>query len=170
MQEQGTRDKKPSACCLRKRENNSFFLNQENKSRYYKNLVGQRIHYLSEVCNDTLRTKALHAAVGAMLRVFGENQRRYIMPFFLFVFGFCASIFGMFEESFGFLPLFVGMAIAMGYDGMVGAATVAVGVGMGYSAAIMNFFTVILAQKCAELPLLSGWPFRLIYSDRKSVV
>lgn len=111
-----------------------------------------------------LRTKALHAAVGAMLRAFGESQRRYIMPFFLFVFGFCASIFGMFEESFGFLPLFVGMAIAMGYDGMVGAATVAVGVGMGYSAAIMNPFTVILAQKCAELPLLSGWPFRLVLS------
>ena len=33
-----------------------------------------------------------------------------------------------------------------------------------YSAAIMNPFIVILAQKCAELPLLSGWPFRLVLS------
>lgn len=111
-----------------------------------------------------LRTGALQAAVGALLRAFGPTQQRYIMPLFLFVFGFAASVFGMFEETYGFLPLFVGMAIAMGYDAIVGAATIAVGIGMGYSAACMNPFTVILAQKFANLPLLSGFWFRIAAS------
>lgn len=107
-----------------------------------------------------LKTGALHSLIGWMMRTF-KGRDKYIFAVFIFVFGAGASVFGMFEETYGFLPLFVGMAIAMGYDAVVGMATVAMGVGMGYTAAVMNPFTVILAQKYADLPLLSGMGFRM---------
>jgi len=108
-----------------------------------------------------LETGALHALIGWLLRLFKEKGK-YILVFFVYLFGLMASIFGMFEETFGFLPLFVGMAIAMGYDAVVGLATVGIAVGMGYTAAAMNPFTVILAQNFAGLPLLSGLGFRIV--------
>lgn len=93
-----------------------------------------------------LRTGALHAAVGSLLRSIKPSAQSWIIPVFIFVFGSAASVFGMFEETYGFLPLFVGMSIALGYDAIVGTAIVAMGVGMGYSAACMNPFTVLLAK------------------------
>jgi len=108
-----------------------------------------------------LETKALNAFIGWLLRLF-KGKDEYILVVFVYVFGMMASIFGMFEETFGFLPLFVGMSIAMGYDAIVGLATVGLAIGIGYTAAVMNPFTVILAQNFAGLPLLSGWQFRLV--------
>ncbi|SMG43215.1 YfcC family protein [Dethiosulfovibrio salsuginis] len=108
-----------------------------------------------------LETKALNAFIGWLLRLF-KDRSDYILVVFVYIFGMSASVFGMFEETFGFLPLFVGMAIAMGYDAIVGLATVGMAVGIGYTAAVMNPFTVILAQNFAGIPLLSGWAFRVV--------
>ncbi len=108
-----------------------------------------------------LETKALNAFIGWLLRLF-KGKSEYILVVFVYVFGMMASVFGMFEETFGFLPLFVGMAIAMGYDAIVGLATVGLAIGIGFTAAVMNPFTVILAQNFSALPLLSGWEFRIV--------
>ncbi|PIE54053.1 MAG: C4-dicarboxylate ABC transporter [Dethiosulfovibrio peptidovorans] len=108
-----------------------------------------------------LETKALNAFIGWLLRLF-DDKSDYILVVFVYVFGMMASVFGMFEETFGFIPLFVGMAIAMGYDAIVGLATVGLAIGIGYTAAVMNPFTVILAQNFSGLPFLSGWQFRIV--------
>ena len=104
---------------------------------------------------------ALNAAIGALLRM-TKGKNTLIMPFFLYMFATAATFFGMFEEAFGFIPIFVGIAIAMGYDAIVGMSVVAMGCGLGFAAAFMNPFTVGVAQKIAELPLFSGLGFRVI--------
>ena len=50
----------------------------------------------------------------------------------------------------------------MGYDAVVGLAIVALGVGLGYSGAVMNPFTVGMAQSIAGLQQLSGAGYRII--------
>lgn len=50
----------------------------------------------------------------------------------------------------------------MGFDKVVGLAIVAVGAGLGYSGAMMNPFTVGVAQGIAGVPPMSGMGFRLI--------
>ena len=104
---------------------------------------------------------ALNSAIGALLRV-AKGKEAYILPIFVYVFATFSTFFGMFEEAFGFIPVFAGLAIALGYDAIVGLSVVAMGCGMGFSAAFMNPFTVGLAQKLAELPLFSGMQFRIV--------
>ncbi len=108
-----------------------------------------------------LQTHALHAFIGLLLRLL-KGKEILMIPVFMYTFALAGSIFGMFEETFGFIPLFVGLAIAMGYDAIVGMSMVSFGVAMGFAAAFINPFTVGLAQKFAELPLLSGFGFRVV--------
>lgn len=108
-----------------------------------------------------LQTHALHAFIGLLLRLL-KGKEILMIPVFMYTFALGGSIFGMFEETFGFIPLFVGLAIAMGYDAIVGMSMVSFGVAMGFAAAFINPFTVGLAQKFAELPLLSGFGFRVV--------
>ena len=104
---------------------------------------------------------ALNAAIGSLLRV-TKGRDTFVLPLFMYLFATASAFFGMFEEAFGFIPIFVGLAIAMGYDAIVGLSVVAMGCGMGFAAAFMNPFTVGVAQKIAELPLFSGLLFRVV--------
>ena len=108
-----------------------------------------------------LETKALHAFIGWLLRLL-KGKELIMIPVVMFVFAVAATTFGMYEESYGFIPLFVGLAIAMGYDALVGLSMVSLAIGVGYAGAFINPFTVSLAQKFAELPLLSGFHFRVV--------
>ncbi|WP_010256002.1 YfcC family protein [Treponema primitia] len=105
---------------------------------------------------------AFHGLIGGLLHVLKGNARLAIIPIFLAVLGLASSTIGVFEEALPFIPIFVGIAIGMGYDALVGLAIVAVGVGMGFSGAAMNPFTVGVAQSIAELPPLSGGLYRVI--------
>ena len=104
---------------------------------------------------------ALNAAIGALLRR-TKGKEAFVLPVFIYLFATCSTFFGMFEEAFGFIPIFVGLAIAMGYDAIVGMSVVAMGCGLGFAAAFMNPLTVGLAQKFAELPLFSGLGLRIV--------
>jgi uncharacterized ion transporter superfamily protein YfcC len=108
-----------------------------------------------------LHSGAIHGLVSGLVKVLKGKARLAIIPIFLAVFGLAASTIGMFEESMPFIPVFVGIAIALGYDAVIGMAIVAVGVGIGYSGAAMNPFTVGVAQGIAELPPLSGAAYRI---------
>lgn len=108
-----------------------------------------------------LSSGALNAAIGSLLRV-TKGKNAFVIPLFMYLFATGSAFFGLFEEAFGFIPVFVGLAIAMGYDAIVGMSVVAMGCGLGFAAAFMNPFTVGLAHKFAELPLFSGLEFRVV--------
>ena len=104
---------------------------------------------------------AFNGLVAALLRLFKGKARVVIIPVFLTIVGIASSTIGLFEEWFPFIPVFTGIAIAMGFDAIVGLAIVALGAGMGYSGAMVNPFTVGVAQGIAEVPPMSGTGYRL---------
>lgn len=108
-----------------------------------------------------IKSGALNAGIGALLRR-TKGYDKFVLVLFTYLFATASAFFGMFEEAFGFLPVFVGLAIAMGYDAIVGMSVIALGCGLGFSAAFMNPFTVGLAQKLCDLPLFSGLAFRVV--------
>lgn len=100
--------------------------------------------------------------ISLMLRKLRGKAKLAMIPIFLVVIGIGSSTIGIAEEMYPFIPLFVSVAIAMGYDAIVGVTMVVVATGIGYSAAAMNPFNVGLAQAIAELQPLSGAWFRIM--------
>ena len=105
---------------------------------------------------------AFNGLVASMLKVLKGSARAVIIPVFITLIGCASSTIGVFEEMFPFIPIFVGISIAMGYDAIVGLAIVALGTGLGYSGAVMNPFTVGMAQSIADIPQMSGAGFRIV--------
>ena len=67
-----------------------------------------------------------------------------------------------YEEIIAFIPIFVAVAIALGYDAMVGVAISVIPVGVGFASATVNPFTIGVAQTIAELPMFSGLGYRIL--------
>ncbi|MCQ1528957.1 YfcC family protein [Lutispora saccharofermentans] len=72
------------------------------------------------------------------------------------------AAFGFAEETIPFIPLGVSMALALGYDRMVGFHIVRTAAWIGFAGAFLNPFSIGVAQSIAELPLFSGLGFRVL--------
>jgi uncharacterized ion transporter superfamily protein YfcC len=77
------------------------------------------------------------------------------------LFSFFGAVFGMSEETIAFIIVMVPLAISMGYDSIVGVSMCFVGAGLGFAGAVLNPFTIGIAQSIAGLPLFSGFEYRL---------
>lgn len=78
----------------------------------------------------------------------------------MLMFSLFGSVFGMSEESIAFVIILVPLAISMGYDSIVGIAMCYLAAHIGFAAAMLNPFTIGIAQGIAGLPLFSGLEFR----------
>lgn len=109
-----------------------------------------------------LETGAINGLIANILRNSKDKTQIMIIPIFITLIGVASSTIGVFEEMLPFIPVFAGICVAMGYDAIVGMSIVALGTAIGYSGAIVNPFTVGMAQSIAGLPLLSGAWYRII--------
>jgi uncharacterized ion transporter superfamily protein YfcC len=106
-------------------------------------------------------TGALQAGLSAAALKMRGKETLFI-PALMILFGLGGSVFGMAEETLAFVPLMIGLAVAMGYDRVVGISISFLGAAAGFAGAFMNPFTIGVAQTIAELPLFSGMTFRII--------
>ncbi len=95
-----------------------------------------------------------------VLRKIGVDN--IVMTLIMFMFSAFGAIFGMSEETIAFIIILVPLAISMGYDSITGVGLVFVAAGLGFAGAILNPFTIGIAQGIAELPLFSGIEYRFI--------
>ena len=95
-----------------------------------------------------------------MLRKIGVDN--IVMTLIMLMFSAFGAIFGMSEETIAFIIILVPLAISMGYDSITGVAMVFVAAGLGFAGAILNPFTIGIAQGIAELPLFSGIEYRFV--------
>jgi len=79
----------------------------------------------------------------------------------MLLFSVFGAVFGMSEETIAFIIILVPLAISMGYDSIVGVSMVFVAAGLGFAGAVLNPFTIGIAQGIADLPLFSGFGYRL---------
>ncbi len=106
-------------------------------------------------------TGAVDAALGAILRRWGDR------PFWLVaggtaLFAVGSSTIGFGEEYFPFVPVLITLSLALGYDRVTAVGIIMVGYGVGYGAALINPFTVLLAQDVAGLQPASGLWYRMV--------
>ena len=111
--------------------------------------------------NTIFKTGAFAGALKALMRL-TRGKTHLIIPVFMIFFLILGTTSGTVEATYGMIPAFVGMAIAMGYDAMVGLCMVELAVFTGFTCSTMNPFTIGIAQQVSELPLFSGMGFRFI--------
>ena len=108
-----------------------------------------------------LKNGTFDALVGSVLRKVG-NRIELIIPVCMILFGLLGSTMGMFEETYGLIPVFISIAMALGYDAIVGGSVIYLGVAVGFAAATINPFTIGIAQEVAGVKMFSGLGYRIL--------
>lgn len=95
-----------------------------------------------------------------IIRLLGVNN--IIITLVMILFSLFGAIFGMSEETIAFAVIFVPLSISMGYDSLVGIALCYFAAHIGFAGAILNPFTVGIAQGLASVPLFTGIEYRTL--------
>lgn len=110
------------------------------------------------ILNDT---GAIAAGIHQLVKLLGHRSY-LIIPIVMTVFSFFGGAYGMAEEAIPFALIFVPLALALGYDSIVGVCLSFVAAGVGFSAGFLNPFTVQISQAIAGVPLGSGIYYRIL--------
>ena len=131
---------------------------------FYILMIGGAFWMLNE-------SKALDAAIFSFLRFTKRLERiraikflgvdNIVITLIMLCFSFFGAVIGMSEETIAFVVIFVPLAISMGYDSIVGVSLCFLGAGLGFAGALLNPFTIGIAQGLAGIPLFSGIEYRL---------
>ncbi|MFZ4520060.1 MAG: YfcC family protein [Bacteroidales bacterium] len=109
------------------------------------------------------KTGAINAGLAGVVEATRKNPaiKRYIIPIIMVLFSIAGASFGMAEEVMVFILITVPLFIAMGYDSLTGVAVPFIGAASGFAGAFSNPFTIGIAQGISEIPIFSGWEYRI---------
>lgn len=115
-------------------------------------------------------TKAINVGIVSFLKIMKKLHKypffnkigvdNIVIVLFMTIFSLFGAVFGMSEESIPFILVFVPLAISMGYDSIVGVLMCYAAVHTGFAGAMLNPFTVGIAQSLSGLPAFSGIEYR----------
>jgi len=94
------------------------------------------------------------------LRIIGVNN--LVIALIMICFSFFGAVIGMSEETIAFVVIFVPLAISMGYDSIVGVCMCFLGAGLGFASALLNPFTIGIAQGLSGIQLFTGIEYRFV--------
>ena len=116
------------------------------------------------------QTKAIDIGIYSFLKFTRRLEKYRVLRFFgidniiivllMLMFSIFGAVFGMSEETIAFTIIFVPLAIKMGYDSIIGISMCFIGAGLGFAGAMLNPFTIGIAQGLSDLPLFSGIEYR----------
>ncbi len=94
------------------------------------------------------------------LKIIGVNN--LVIALIMICFSFFGAVIGMSEETIAFVIIFVPLAISMGYDSIVGICMCFLGAGLGFASALLNPFTIGIAQGLSGVQLFTGIEYRFV--------
>lgn len=132
---------------------------------FYILIIGGAFWMLNE-------SRALDVAIAGFLKSARRVERvrairwlgvdNIIVTLIMLCFSFFGAVIGMSEETIAFVVIFVPMAVSMGYDSIVGISMCFLAAGLGFAGALLNPFTIGIAQGLAGVQLFSGLEYRLV--------
>jgi uncharacterized ion transporter superfamily protein YfcC len=116
-------------------------------------LIGGSIAVLRE-------SGAIDAMLGKVLQRFAHRPALLLfMSCAAFMLG--SSTIGMAEEYIPLVLILITLCVSLKMDTISAVGSMVVGYGIGYGTAVLNPFTLLVAQGVADVPPTSGWEFRL---------
>ncbi|MCL2168113.1 MAG: AbgT family transporter [Lentimicrobiaceae bacterium] len=117
-------------------------------------------------------TNAINIGIFSFLRSTEKLQRNKVLKkigvnnivitLIMIMFSLFGAVFGMSEETIAFIIIFVPLAISMGYDSVTGVLMCYVAAHVGFAGAMLNPFTIGIAQGLSGLPTFSGLEYRAL--------
>lgn len=111
-----------------------------------------------QTMNDTSGIKVI---VSKLVNKF-RNRERVLIALIILIFMLFGSLFGLFEEVLALLPVIITVVVALGYDPYLAFIICTVATGYGFSCALTNPFTIILASQEIGANIMSGFFFRVL--------
>jgi len=107
------------------------------------------------------KSDVMSFAISKVVKKFGHIKYLFlaVIVFFFMLMG--AAI-GTFEENIALVPIIVALSYCLGWDSLVGLGMSMLASCFGFTAAITNPFSIAITQKIADLPLYSGFGYRII--------
>ena len=111
--------------------------------------------------NIVSRTKAIDLGIVRLVDKL-KGKEILIIPILTLIFSIGGAVFGMTEEAIPFISIILPLMLALGYDSILTVAVTYLGCIFGFSTAMLNPFTVHIAQNIAGVEIGSGVVFRTI--------
>lgn len=117
-------------------------------------------------------TKAVDEGIMKFISMTGRLERfplirkigvgNIVIVLVMLLFGLFGAVFGMSEETIIFVAVVIPLARSLGYDEFIAVCMVYVAAHVGFAGAMLNPFTIGIAQDMSGLPLFSGIEYRTI--------
>jgi uncharacterized ion transporter superfamily protein YfcC len=91
-----------------------------------------------------------------------KSNKYLLLSMITLIFMSVGALIGVFEEVIPLVPIMIILSKKLGWDTKIGLGMSILAAGFGFSAAITNPFTIGVAQQLAQLPLFSGFLYRMI--------
>lgn len=111
---------------------------------------------------DYKQTGTLDKAVAGVLAKSDTMGSEKILCAIMFVFGCLGGFLGWNEQIVPFIPIIISLCLALGYDLMTGVACSAMVDMISFSFSPTSVYTVGISDEIAQLPMFSGFLFRLV--------
>lgn len=116
------------------------------------------------ICSGCLgvlnHTGALTSGISKLTEVTNGKTSIAIIIFYLYFAG--MNIMGAGEACYPFFPIITAIIVSLGYDRLMGAATIMFAATAGFACGMVNLFTTGIAQQMVGLQLFSGIGYRFI--------
>ena len=116
------------------------------------------------ICSGSLAvlnsTGALTSGVEKLTEVTKGKNAIAIVIFYIYFAG--MNIMGAGEACYPFFPIITAIVMTLGYDRMMGAATIMFGATAGFACGMVNMFTTGISQQLVGLPMFSGIKYRFL--------
>lgn len=125
-----------------------------------KALISTSIFIIGGVFGIIISTGVFEAFTAKIARKL-VGKEIFVIPAFTLIFGCMCSTMAV-NQFLGFAPIGVMIALAMGFDAVVGCGMIMLGGAVGFAAGTFQLNTTAVAQQIAELPSFSGLGYRII--------
>lgn len=105
-------------------------------------------------------TGAIDAILGKVINRFAHRPALLLfMSMLAFMLG--STSIGMAEEYIPLVLILISLCVALKMDTVSAVGSMVIGYGIGYGTAVLNPFTLVVAQGVANVEPISGWEFRV---------
>lgn len=122
------------------------------------------VFFAGALFNVIESTGALENGIGVLVKKLegSSNAGPKMIWVLTFVFGALGAVVG-FENNIAIVPIGVMIALALGYDLIVGTGIAVASIGLGFATSPINPYTVGVSHAIAELPIFSGFNLRFFF-------